>query len=75
MKKSMMLLSAMSALCLVGCCTTPGVTKWEYKQVRIKQPDQTLNQWGDEGWSVVTFATAHEGIDQGDFYILKRPKK
>ena len=48
---------------------------WEYKQVRAKQSDQTLNQWGEEGWSVVTFATAHEGTDQGDFYILKRLKK
>ena len=75
MKKSIMLLTAISTLCLVGCCTTPRATMWEYKQVRAKQSDQTLNQWGEEGWSVVTFATAHEGTDQGDFYILKRLKK
>ena len=31
MKKSIALIFAASTLILAGCCTTPHVTKWEYK--------------------------------------------
>jgi hypothetical protein len=72
MKKSIALMFAAGTLFLGGCCTAPHHAKWEYKQSATQVSDATLNQWADEGWSVVCVGTDSNG---GHFYILKRPKK
>ena len=73
MKKSTALIFAASTLLLAGCCTTHHVTKWEYKQLMMGMvTDETLNQLGDQGWSVVGYGSPSAG---NGFYIMKRPKQ
>ncbi len=71
MKEHIVIILAGSILLLAGCCTTPHVTKWEYKQVYAQVSDDSLNKYGDEGWSVVACGTSQTG----NFYVLKRAKK
>ena len=74
MKKYIALTFTAGAFLLAGCSTTSQVTKWEYKQLHNSPvTDATLNQLGDEGWSVVGYSSA-PGAGNG-FYILKRPKQ
>jgi hypothetical protein len=49
MKISVALIFAASTLLMAGCCSTPHVTKWEYKQSPTQVTDETLNKWADEG--------------------------
>ena len=72
MKKHIALGLVASTLFLAGCCTTPHVTKWEYKQVGAQKTDEALNQLADQGWSVVCVGANSNG---GDFYVLRRPKQ
>jgi hypothetical protein len=73
MKKHIALGLVASTLFVAGCCTTHHVTKWEYKQIASSMvTDETLNQLGDQGWSVVGYGTPEGGRS---FYILKRAKQ
>jgi hypothetical protein len=68
MQKHITLVLAATTLFLAGCCTTHHIAKWEYKQLSSSMvTDETLNQLGDQGWSVVAYGSG--------FYILKRPKQ
>ena len=84
MKKSIALVFAASTLFLAGCCTTPHVTKWEYKvalapppregmsnvdpQARRDRTQTFLNDLGKDGWVLVN----GEG---GSVFYFKRPIK
>jgi hypothetical protein len=72
MKHCVALLAVACTMLVSGCCTTPQVTKWEYKQVYTQITDQSLNKLADEGWEVVCVGTSSNGAH---FYVLKRPKK
>ena len=75
--KKLLIIGA-SSLLLAGCCTTPDVTKWEYRVVRAPFPPQGepsrdteqsfLNDLGKDGWVLVC---EREGL----VYYLKRPIK
>ena len=67
MKESLLLL-AVSGFLLAGCCTTPHVTKWEYRQTNTLAD---VHQLAEQGWTVVSFATPGSGSYE---YLLKRAK-
>ena len=84
MKKSIALVFAASTLFLAGCCTTPHVTKWEYKVAHVPSlpvnsstpspqewRDRTqrfLNDLGKDGWVLVSES-------EGRTFYFKRPIK
>jgi outer membrane biogenesis lipoprotein LolB len=77
MKSKIALIAIASSFLLVGCCTTkqccttPQVTKWEYKTLQTSVSDTTLDQYGAEGWSVVSAGARPSGAP---FFLLKRAK-
>ncbi len=71
MKKSIPLLFAVSNLVLADCCTTHQATKWEYMQKDAYLSDAKLNEFADEGWSVVSVTTGPAST----LYVFKRPKQ
>ena len=83
MKKSIALVFAASTLFLAGCCTTPHVTKWEYKVANGPPPhlgpnfnpqefregtQRFLNDLGKDGWVLVS-------VSEGRVFYFKRPIK
>ena len=81
MKKTIALIFAASTLFLAGCCTTPHVTKWEYKvestmdwkvtgtgrEAWLQGWKAHLDELGKEGWELIC---QHETA-----VYLKRPVK
>jgi hypothetical protein len=66
MKKHLVMILALSALFMTGCCTTPRLAKWEYNVATpelpraegpqaVREAQQAfLNKLGKEGWVLVS---------------------
>jgi hypothetical protein len=83
MKQTVALVFAVSLL-LAGCCTTPHITKWEYKVASPPRatfggpsggPEEArerqqafLNELGKDGWVLISQS-------EGRVFYLKRPIK
>ena len=59
---------------MAGPVTVPGMTKWEYATVPllIHATKQILDQWGEDGWELVTVLPGPTGEQMVAY--LKRPK-
>ena len=86
MKKQTISLSLACAVALVftGCATEHHSTAYEYKVIRmLAYPGETtkqLNDFAQQGWSVVTVSLSEEGLPsekmmQTATIVLKRVKK
>jgi hypothetical protein len=82
MKKSIALIFAASTLFLAGCCTTPHVTKWEYKVTDMYLSQQgalekKINDLVADGWEFVSLSTLVEpgNSPPRGYIVVRRPKQ
>ena len=77
MKKSIALIFAASTLFLAGCCTTPHVTKWEYKVTDMYLSQQgalekKINDLVADGWEFVSATPKPNDPNQSAVVVFKR---
>jgi hypothetical protein len=81
MKKSIALIFAASTLFLAGCCTTPHVTKWEYKVTDMYLTKGVLQNTIDglvgDGWEFVSLSTLVEpgNSPPRGYIVVRKPKQ
>ena len=81
MKKSIALIFAASTLFLAGCCTTPHVTKWEYKVTDMYLTKGVLQNTIDAlvggGWEFVSLSTLVEpgNSPPRGYVVFRKPKQ
>ena len=70
--KSLVLGAALGAGVMFSLGATTEHKKTEYRQVATQVSDESLNKYGDEGWTVVCTGTSANGAH---FYVLSRPRQ